>query len=118
VSDHIVVQGIKGFGYHGVFEEERAKGQDFIVDLDVETDFSVAVTSDDVSSTLNYATLADVAYQAIIGTPFNLIETLADDIAQKIISRAMVISVEVTVHKPYAPIDVAFKDVAVTRRLP
>ena len=118
MTDHIVVQGIKGFGYHGVLPEEREKGQDFLVDLDVETDFTVAVASDDVETTVNYVTLAELAFQMITGDAFNLIETLADEIAKKIIELPQVVSVSVTVHKPYAPIEVPFTNVSVTRTLP
>ena len=118
MTDHIVVQGIKGFGYHGVLPEEREKGQDFLVDLDVETDFTVAVASDDVETTVNYVTLAELAFQMITGDAFNLIETLADGIAKKIIELPQVVSVSVTVHKPFAPIEVPFTNVSVTRTLP
>ena len=118
VSDLINLNGLRGFGYHGVLPEEREKGQDFLVDVQVETDFGLAVSSDDIANTLNYALIAEVVHEAIIGPAFNLIESLADSIAQKILKMPMVISVEVTVHKPYAPIEVQFNDVSVTRRLP
>jgi len=118
VSDLISLNGLRGFGYHGVLPEEREKGQDFLVDVQVETDFSPAVSTDDIADTLNYALIAGVVHDAVVGPAFNLIESLADSIAQKILQLPMVISVEVTVHKPYAPIEVQFNDVSVTRRLP
>lgn len=118
MTDQIAVRGIRGLGFHGVFADERKQGQEFIVDLEVQTDFSPATLKDDIDATINYAVLADIAYQAITGDPFQLIESLADDIAKKIIAIPMVIAVQVTVHKPYAPIDVPFDDVSVTRSLP
>ncbi len=118
MSDTIKITGIKGFGYHGVLPHERENGQDFEVDVEIGTNFSNAVASDDLERTLNYALIADIVFAEITGPPVNLIETLADQIAQKIIQLPLVESVAVTVHKPYAPIEVPFKDVSVTRRLP
>lgn len=118
MTDLITIKGLRGFGYHGVLDHERRDGQEFIVDVQVETDFSNAAQTDDLQATLNYALIADLVFAEITGTPFNLIESLADSIAQRILKMPNVITVEVTVHKPYAPIEVQFDDVAVTRRLP
>lgn len=118
MTDLITLKGLRAFGYHGVLEHERREGQEFIVDVAVETDFSLAAKSDDLSETLNYALIADLVFAQITGPAFNLIESLADSIAQKVLQMSNVISVQVTVHKPYAPIEVQFNDVSVTRRLP
>lgn len=118
MSDKITLTGIKGFGYHGVFESERRLGQDFLVDIEVVSDFKKAVSSDDVADTVNYAELADIAHRAITGEPFNLIEKLADKIAQDCLQVTGVTRVSVTVHKPQAPIEVPFGNVSVTRELP
>jgi len=118
MTDLIKLKGLRGFGYHGVLDHERRDGQEFIVDVVVETDFSIAAKTDDLSATINYALIADLVFAEITGPAVNLIETLADSIAQRILKMPNVISVEVTVHKPFAPIEVHFDDVAVTRRLP
>ena len=118
MSNRIVVSGISAWGFHGVLPEERSEGQEFIVDLEVVTDFDACVASDDVSDTVNYAVLAQVAHDAITGTPGNLIEKLADVIARNCLNVAGVEKVCVTVHKPAAPIPVPFQDVSVTRCLP
>lgn len=118
MADSIKITGIKGFGHHGVLAHEREQGQDFVVDVELTTDFSVATATDDLTATLNYALIADLVFAEITGEPVNLIETLADQIAQKIMNFPAVMSVAVTVHKPYAPIEVPFQDVSVTRRLP
>lgn len=116
--DKITLTGISGFGYHGVFEHERREGQNFSVDLEIITDFAVAVSSDDVRDTVNYAQLADIAHAAIVGQPVNLIEKLADSIARDCLQIAGVAAVTVTVHKPQAPIEVPFGNVSVSRTLP
>ena len=118
MTDLITLKGLRGFGYHGVLDHERIDGQEFIVDVVLETDFSSAATTDDLAATINYALIADIVFAKITGPAFNLIETLADSIAQEILKMPNIISVEVTVHKPYAPIEVQFDDVSVTRRLP
>jgi len=116
--DKIFLKGVSGTGYHGVFDQEKREGQTFIVDVEVTSDFSAAVKSDDVRDTVNYAELANIAYAEITGEPFDLIEKLADVIAHDCLDIAGVTSVTVTVHKPHAPIEVPFENVSVSRTLP
>jgi dihydroneopterin aldolase/2-amino-4-hydroxy-6-hydroxymethyldihydropteridine diphosphokinase len=116
--DKIFLKGVSGTGYHGVFEQEKREGQIFTVDIEVISDFSAAVKSDDVRDTVNYAELANIAYAAITGKPFDLIEKLADVIAHDCLDIAGVTSVTVTVHKPHAQIEVPFENVSVSRTLP
>jgi dihydroneopterin aldolase len=118
MKDRIVLTGVRAFGYHGVLPHERTDGQEFIIDIEVTTNFDVCATSDAVTDTVNYAQLAQAAHDAIVGPAFNLIEKLADVIAQDCLQIPGVESVCVTVHKPSAPIDVAFDDVSVVRCLP
>ena len=118
MTDVIHLQGVKAFGYHGVLEHEKINGQEFTVDVRIETNFDAAVATDDVALTINYAEVAQDVVDSVIGERFDLIETLADHIAQKIIVRAGVLRVFVTVHKPHAPIDHEFSNVSVTRELP
>jgi dihydroneopterin aldolase len=77
MTDKIHLKGVSGIGYHGVFEQEKREGQTFSVDIEVTSDFSAAVKSDDVRDTVNYAELANIAHAAITGEPFDLIEKLA-----------------------------------------
>lgn len=118
MTDRIVLKGVRAFGYHGVLPHERANGQEFIVDLEVETSFDECADSDDVTDTVNYANLAQIAHDAIVGPAFNLIEKLADVIAANCMQLAGVQAVSVTVHKPSAPIEVPFDNVSVVRCLP
>jgi hypothetical protein len=118
MSDKITLTGVSGFGFHGVFDSEKRDGQIFLVDIEATTDFTTAINSDDVSDTVNYAVLAEIAHAAITGEPFNLIEKLADQIARDCFAVPGVKKIKVTVHKPQAPIEVPFGNVAVTRELP
>lgn len=118
MPDVIQLQGVKAFGFHGVLEHEKINGQEFIVDVRIETNFDAAVDTDDVALTINYAEVAQDVVDSVTGERFDLIETLADHIAQKIIVRSGVMRVFVTVHKPHAPIDHEFSNVSVVRELP
>ncbi|MBM7847286.1 dihydroneopterin aldolase [Arthrobacter roseus] len=112
--DRITLSGIKAVGYHGVFEHERRNGQPFMVDVVLHTDIRAAAASDDIEETSNYGELAEQVKSIITGEPCNLIETLAERIASSILASFDVAAVDVTVHKPKAPIEVPFGDVSVS----
>ncbi len=115
MSDQIRVNGIKALGYHGVLPHEAIEGQEFIVDLVVTLDLRAASLSDDLMQTINYADLAQIAHNNIVGERVQLIERLAGRIAEEISSTySQITSVSVTVHKPYAPVNVVFEDISVT----
>ena len=107
--------GIKAFGYHGVLPHEATEGQEFIVDLLITLDLRAVSLSDDLQETINYADLAQIAHDNIVGERVQLIERLAGRIAQEISSAySQITSVSVTVHKPHAPVTVDFEDISVT----
>jgi dihydroneopterin aldolase len=112
VSDLIRIVGVKAKGFHGVLEIEQKRGQKFIVD--VELRLTLSRLNDDLSKTVNYAQVAMVINDQITGKPQKLIESLAENIAIKILKDfKKVKSVKVTVHKPKAPIKLNFKDIQV-----
>jgi len=114
MSDQIVLKGIHGFGYHGLFEQERMEGQDFFVDLELKLDLTPASLSDSIEDTVNYAEITDLVVEEITKDPVNLIEKLAARIAERVLNQHIkVISVTVTVHKPQAPVAAQLKDIAV-----
>ena len=111
----IEIQKIKGYGYHGVFANEREIGQEFLVDVVADLDLSSAAISDDLNDSVDYGALAKIVLSEIEGEPCNLIEKLAARIGQKLISNFPKLdSVAITVHKPAAPLGVEAEDVAVT----
>ena len=115
-GDRITLTGLRVFGRHGVYEHEKRDGQEFVVDLTVWLDLSAAASSDDLDDTVNYGELAQVAADIVAGPPFDLIESVAGRIADEIMRDERLSAVEVTVHKPSAPIPLTFADVAVTVR--
>jgi dihydroneopterin aldolase len=108
----IELTDLTGFGFHGVLPEERKNGQEFSVDVTLIVKSSKV--NDDLANTVNYAQIAKLVNDHIIGEPVALIETLADLIADEIFALPLVSAVEVTVHKPQAPIEVPFGNVSVT----
>ena len=114
--DRIVLRGVRARGHHGVYVFERSQGQDFVVDAVLEIDLSAAAASDDVADTVHYGELVERIVAIVGGPPVNLIETLAQRLAEACLADRRVQAVEVTVHKPSAPIPHPFADVAVTLR--
>jgi dihydroneopterin aldolase len=116
MADRIELRGLTVRGNHGVFEHERTDGQDFVVDITVWIDLVDAAASDDLSDTVDYGALAGRAAAIVAGPPRNLIETVSAEIADDVMSDERVHAVEVVLHKPNAPIPLAFNDVAVVAR--
>jgi dihydroneopterin aldolase len=113
-GDRIVLRGLRGYGRHGVLPEERESGQEFVVDVALDVDLREAGRSDDLRDTVHYGELAAQVVAIVEGEPVDLIEALATRIADHCLSLARVERVEVTVHKPHAPVGVPFEDVSVT----
>lgn len=111
--DRIRLTGIRGYGRHGVLPEERVRGQEFIVDVDLFLSLKKAGKRDDIDLTIEYGAVAIAVSDIIRGEPVNLIETLAEQIATKVLDFPLVQHTVVTVHKPSAPIPVDFSDVSV-----
>jgi 7,8-dihydroneopterin aldolase/epimerase/oxygenase len=116
MTDQISLTGLRVRGRHGVYDFERAQGQEFVVDVVLAMDLSAAAGSDDVTDTVHYGQLAERLVAVVAGEPVNLIETLADRLATVCLADHRVAAAEVTVHKPQAPIPHEFSDVAVTLR--
>ena len=117
MSSRRVIIALKGLGAlanHGVYDFERTQEQRF--SADVVMWIETAGTTDDIAATVSYADIADETMAVLTGNPVDLIETLAETIASRVMSHEGVVGTEVTVHKPDAPIDHPFSDVSVTVR--
>lgn len=112
--DRVALRGLRALGHHGVFPEEREKGQTFVVDLVLGLDTRPAADGDDLTRTVHYGVVAEEVAAVVSGEPVDLIETLAQRIADRCLNHEVVQEVEVVVHKPDAPIAVPFDDVTVT----
>ncbi len=104
-TDLILLGNLHFYGYHGVISEEAKLGQEFIVDLTIETDLHRAGHSDNVHDTISYADVYALARRIVEGERYNLLEALAENLAANILKhypKAMAVTVRVT--KPNAPI--------------
>ncbi len=114
--DRISIVGLRVRGRHGVFDHERATGQDFVVDAALWLDTTAAAAADDLGLTADYGAITDRLAAIVGGEPVALIETLADRLAKACLADPVVEEAEVTVHKPHAPVSQPVTDVAVTIR--
>ena len=113
--DRIALSGMKFYGYHGCLTEERAKGQEFYVDVNVALSLRRAGKSDELKNTVNYAAVFEIVKSVVEGQSYHLIEAVAEHIADLVLERyPEVRTIEVTVHKPAAPLPGNFQDAAVT----
>jgi dihydroneopterin aldolase len=114
--DRITVRGLTGHGFHGVYPAEREHGQTFRVDAVLELDTAPAAATDDLSKTVNYAELSQRLHALLVGEPVDLLETLAQRLADLSLEYPLVDAVEITVHKPNADLGVPADDVTLSIR--
>lgn len=113
MTDRIVLEGVSAFGHHGVLDVEKRDGQTFVVDVVLHLDLAAAGRSDALAETVSYAEVAGEVVDRITGPSFDLIERLAEVIADDVLAHDLVDAVEVVVHKPHAPVGHPFTDVQV-----
>lgn len=112
--DTVTVRGIEATGYHGVFDHERHDGQIFRCDVTLHLDTRRARERDDLAEAVDYGGVGEAVHRVLAGEPRDLIETVAGDIAAAVLTDGRVAAVDVSVHKPQAPMPVPFDDVTVT----
>ena len=113
-DDRLTLTGLRAFAHHGVFEHEKVDGQEFVIDVSVWFDSRSAAADDALDKTINYGVLAELVVAEVENDPVDLIETVAERIAALVLAQPLARSVEVTLHKPAAPIAVPFEDVSIT----
>ncbi len=115
MSDRIFIKALSLHAYHGVLAYESKVGQSFSIDLELEIDLSDAARSDKVMDTVSYDKVAECASNAFCAKPYKLIEAAAGNVANAVLTAfPRVQSIQVTIHKPHAPIAAIFSDVGVT----
>lgn len=114
--DRVVLQGLRARGRHGVLPHEQLLGQVFVVDVVLHLDTRAAAAHDDLGRTVHYGELAERVVAVVSGEPVELVETLAQRVADVALEPEPVVAVDVTVHKPHAPVEVPFDDVLVQIR--
>ena len=116
--DVICISGIRSFGHHGALPEETRLGQRFTVSVDLEVDTRpAAAAADDLKLTVDYGKVIETVEAQLKGKPVYLIETLAQQIAARILGTfPMVKAVTVEVTKPFAPVAADFDAISVKIR--
>jgi dihydroneopterin aldolase len=116
MTDRIALRGLTVFGHHGVLPHERALGQAFTVDAELELDLAPAGASDALADTVDYGALSAALAAVVRDEPYDLIERLAARLCEVCLADARVAAATVTVHKPHAPVPVPLADVVVMLR--
>jgi dihydroneopterin aldolase len=114
VTDRIELRGIEVMARHGVLEVEKVEPQLFRIDLILYLDTAPAAESDDLAHTVDYGRLARETHDLVAAESHRLIETVADRVARHALELSGAERVQVTIHKPNAPIPVRFEDVSVS----
>ena len=115
MSDTIFIRGLSLHAHHGVLPYEGKVGQSFTIDLKLDIDLSTAARTDKVADTVSYDQVVAVATETFTAQKFKLIEAAAGKVADAVLAKfPRVRAVEVTIHKPHAPIAATFSDVGVT----
>lgn len=96
----ILLQGMTFMGHHGVHPDEQTRAQPFVVDVEVEGDFTEAAVRDALSLTLDYRELYSIVKQTVEEERFHLLEALSEAIAGRILQLPRVDTVAVRVKKP------------------
>lgn len=112
-KDRIIMRGMEFYGFHGVLDLEREKGQPFIVDLDLVLDLKPAGITDDLSRTVSYAEVYRTVATIMTGPACRLLEALAENIARAVLANYPVTQVMVRIKKPQAPVAGKFRYMAV-----
>lgn len=110
----IMIKGLKVYAYHGVNPEEKRDGQPFVLDIVMENDLSKAGETDDLNDTVSYAKAMKTAIRVMNEKSYDLLEKVAQRVADQIlIEYPSIMSVDVLLKKPQAPIKADFDYVAV-----
>lgn len=101
--DALSISGITAYGFHGVAPEEKVLGQQFLVDVELGMDLGVAGRSDELADTVNYVSVVERVRELVGGPSLNLIEAVAERIAEGLLTCPVIKSVTVQLSKPHIP---------------
>ena len=112
--DKIIIKNLELYCYHGVNPEEKEEGQAFVFTVIASVDLSVPCMTDSVDDTVSYAKMVKTIRRVAEGEKNNLIERVAQRIADALFEEYdRIVTLDITVKKPQAPIKADFDYVAV-----
>lgn len=112
--DSIIIEDLKVYAHHGVFDFEKQEGQYFYISAVLYTDFSVAGILDDLGETTDYGEVCRFIDRFVRDNNYNLIETLAEQLAQAVLKEFTAVSeIDLEIKKPNAPVELPFENISV-----
>ena len=103
--DKIRLKNIQIYAYHGLHPEEKNIGQKFQIDIELSADLKKPCRTDSINDTIDYYKVYEIAEQCLKNNRSNLIEYVAQNIANKVLAISGVVDIQVVVRKPSVPID-------------
>lgn len=103
--DKIRLTNVQVYGYHGVFPHEKEAGQLFRVDVELSLDLSPAGKSDDLAATVDYVAVYRTILEVFSEKKANLVEHVAERLAEKLLCFSSVKSAKIVIHKPHVPVE-------------
>lgn len=113
MKDKIILTGIEIYGHHGCTVEEQTRGQIIKVDAEIFLDLSKSGKTDNLDDTVDYSKILFDVEKIVAGKSRKLIETVAEEVAEKILTYEKISAVKITLHKPFANLPIKYDDVAV-----
>ena len=115
--DKIKIENLEIYAYHGVFPEEKEKGQTFYINATLETDLRTAGRTDDLTASTHYGEVALLLHEKMTEKSYDLIERAAEVCAEAVLLQFPLIrSITLELRKPEAPIPLPFESVSVVIR--
>ncbi len=112
--DQIKIENLEIYAYHGVFAEEKEKGQHFYINAILNTELRKAGQTDDLTASTHYGEVALLLQQKMTEQSYDLIERAAEVCAEAVLLQfPLVRAVTLEVRKPEAPIPLPFESVSV-----
>ena len=103
-GDVIGLREMRFMARHGVFPEEKITAGPFVVDIELYSDLAEAGRMDDLERTVDYRKAYEAVREVLLGETRNLLETLAEDVAGRLLERLPIRKVGVTVAKLSPPL--------------
>lgn len=115
--DKIILKGMSFFAYHGVLDSEKSQGQEFVIDVEMGADTSAAAAGGDLDLTVDYSLVYNLIAGVVTDERYDLLETLAEKIAETVLAHRLIREVRVLVKKTKPPIegDLQWAGIEITR---
>ena len=104
MADHFELRGLQVLGLCGLLPEEQNRAQPLEVDIDIEADLAPAAASDEVEDTIDYSAICAITERIIRAERFDLLETLAQRLAEAVLADERAVAVTIAVRKLRPPV--------------